>query len=419
MTATAMRRRWSVSTAFTTQAVVALVNLVSGALLARGLNLDDRGIAALINLGTTLLGFLGGLGVSELILRSDRPLVLAPRALLVVVSTALGVAVIGPGVVALSDHELNLSTLVGVAAISLFSAQNSWIMAALFRRHGIRALAALQLTYSGSILLGLAAVSWAVTHLSLGEVVAVWLLAEALVTAFCFLRLSVDPEITIAERLVGVAVLRKDEEGREFMDVRRLSAAGAGHAIAQIGVSLSERGLMLVATLVGGLPATAQVAVAQSASSPIAMPVQALTSPLLTEAGRQHGGDVRRTYWVIAGATAVLAAAIAMVAYPYLIVPVFGPSYVGLRDESWLIVLFGLASACWRILHIRLRGRSRPGGAALTDCVALAATIAVAWTIHGVTVPWLLAYLLLYACVGLLAAVVVTARTRSRQEEFA
>ncbi len=408
------------SVAFATQAVVVVLNLVSGILLARELSVDDRGVAALISLGTTLLGFLGGLGLSELIVRSTGTVALTPRAVVAVVAGAVAVALVGPVVLLVADDRSTAATVVTVGVITLLSAQNSWVMAALFTRYGIGVLAVLQLCYSLSVLVGFALLAWTQGALSVPGVSAVWLSAEVVILVICFVTLARGRSLTLTERLVGAPVQAAGSTGAdmgvELISARRVSGAGLAHSLAQVGVSLADRGLVLLATVVGGLPATAQITVAQSAGSPMSMPVQALTNPLLAEAKQRRGP--RLTYGMVAGTTVVLAAVAAAVAYPHIIVALFGPSYAELERLSWMIVLFGVFAAAWRLLHIWLRGTRRPSAAMASDVAALSAATLLAAVHPSGEIGWLLVYLVVYAAAGLVAALVlsVSARTPSVTE---
>jgi O-antigen/teichoic acid export membrane protein len=188
-------------------------------------------------------------------------------------------------------------------------------------------------------------------------VVATWICADLVVTIACGWLLGRARRADVAVAIEPVQVI----------GARELLRSGLLHALSQVGSSLADRGVMLLA-LSGGYAATAQASVAQSMAAPVLLPVGALAAPIMAEAC----GATSKSYARISRAVSALICALGLFLIPRFAGTVFGEQYSPIGRHVWLLMAGAACLAFWKTGHLQLRGRRRPGYAATSNLCALA-----------------------------------------------
>jgi len=406
-----------VGPALTAQVFVAASNMAAGIVLARGLSLPDRGIAAVASVMIAVAAVIGCCGAPELMLRVGRQQAHFTRSGQVTVAACVVLTSLTmPLVLRALGSSAPLSSELLLSLVSLLSALNAVENARLFKMRGLAQSVAVRLAYSvlvsGSLWIWYARSD----SLSLGYVFATWLSAEILVLLFLLLlrrRRLLSSSVSDGVATEGAGRVRRDDSRAE-LDARLLLRDGLAHSLSQLGTALADRGaVLLVAPM--GLGGAAYVSVAQSASAPISMPVQALTSAILAEshADLKSRRNSKAALWATG-----LAAVVGSAAIPLVALPLYGAAYSELASYWWLIVGVGVCSAVWRLKHIQMRGMKVPYRASLSDALALASGLLGGVVVLQFSPGFVSASLLVlgvYATCGAASAWFLESRTRRRR----
>lgn len=374
--------------ALSAQGLLLAATLINGVLLARGTTRELRGYIVLFAVTLTVTSLVATFGLPDLILRlksarASRPLAVVGIAVLMTSAIALPALLKPPGSPPAWPGQPLASALV------FASLANALLQNVVLLHRGLRVTSSIRVAYA-IVLVSTTAVMYVTSHASLTwpRAVCCMLLAEGSTTALL---------------LIYCRRAAHDADAVE-LTLRLVAKDGTKHAVASLGTLLADRGVVLLTSALGGLQATAIVSVAQNAASPVSLPASALGPSVLMEASSEG-----RSRWALASrVTAAVAAALAIPACYWLVVPLYGPAYSDLRGLTYLIASYGLASALWRVQHLRLRGQGRPNFALASDVLAVG-TFAIVASATGVvsSASSLLPIMNVYAFAGLLGALVL------------
>ena len=384
------------------QIVVVVSNLCAGVVLARGMPLETRGLSALANVATSISGLIGGLGLSELLIRHHARFVFRRRTVSLAVTISVGVG-LATGAVFIAVLGISFSQASLIALICVFSSQNSWALARLYCESGILAFAVAQALFASMVALTTAttyiASAWSLTFT---QVLVVLLLCELFLLSWCARKHYTNHQV-LSRSLLGLDwdSASISSPNSTWFDLR----SGVLHLFSQLGSIAGDRGIVLLASGLGGLTSAAQLSVAQSIASPVNLPVQALSPSLIREGSvARQGGKWTKASQALTCSTIISVIGLGLA--PILTIPIFGAQYRDLATDSWLIMLVGLAGAAWRIWHLKLRGAHLPAKAFQSDMIAFGVTCCFAWfafTSKDATLSLLLV-LAAYSTVGCVSA---------------
>jgi O-antigen/teichoic acid export membrane protein len=373
--------------------------LLGGVALARGMDVADRGSAAILSVTSSLCVIWGTMGLPEYQLRQSRPDPLRASTRLRTMLCVAAAVVVGGAYAASVDRGLSVFGLMAYGLSVAISCKNSFALVRAQLLKGLSKTLLLQLVHAALMAGLMLALWWANSRISLQAVVLVWLCVEVFTATA--LELIVRGPGTVAVH--------------SHVPLR----AGLSHATAQTGAFLADRGLLFIVGLFAGTTAAGYMTVSQSSIAPLTLPVQAYSQKILTVGQLNAGGTPtgRRFVRLVMALSVLTAAAMALALGP-LIELVFGPTYAAVAAQGPLLAAGGLALALWRIQHLRLRSSGRAGRATLSDLGALACLLGacfftdIANTAAGVT--WLLAG---YGAIGLsLSHLVALARVKKEAD---